>query len=227
MFSDANPLYDLEPPPRRVRSSVPWIFLVFCLVAIATVVILFLNVGRWLVVEDALEKAGSIVVLSGRIPMRALEAARLYQAGWAPQVWLTHPEEPSASLAALDIDDPGEDALNARVLQHGGVSPLDIHVLSPAIDNTADEIRAIASEAEKQHASVVIVVTTRAHTRRVRTIWKDYSGSDARIIVRAPADDTFDPVHWWRSTSDVLDVVREVLGIINVWIRLPLRPAHR
>ena len=109
-----NPLYDLEPPPRRVRSSVPWIFLAFCLVAIATVVILFLNVGRWLVVEDSLEKAGSIVVLSGRIPMRALEAARLYQAGWAPQVWLTHPEEPTASLAALDIDDPGEDALNAR-----------------------------------------------------------------------------------------------------------------
>ena len=102
------------------------------LVALATVVIVFLNVGRWLVVEDPLEKAASIVVLSGRIPIRALEAARLYQSGWAPQVWLTHPEEPTASLATLDIDDPGEDALNARVLQHSGVSPADIHILSPA-----------------------------------------------------------------------------------------------
>lgn len=228
MISDAtNALYDLEPPPRAPRSSVPWIFLVLLLVAIATIVILFLNVGRWLVIEDPLEKAGSIAVLSGRIPIRALEAARLYQAGWAPQVWLTHPEEPTASLAALEVDDPGEDALNARVLRHGGVSPADILILTPAIDNTADEIRAIASEAEKQHASVVIVVTTKAHTRRVHAIWKDYSGNDARIVVRAPADDTFDAVHWWRSTSDVLDVVREVLGMINVWIGLPLRPAHR
>lgn len=228
MYSDAsNALYDLEPPPRSARSSTSWILLVLLLVALATVVILFLNVGRWLVVEDPLEKAASIVVLSGRIPIRALEAARLYQSGWAPQVWLTHPEEPTASLAALDIDDPGEDALNARVLQHGGVSPSDIHVLSPAIDNTADELRAIASEAEKQHAPTVIVVTTKAHTRRVRTIWKDYAGSDARIIVRAPADDPFDSDHWWRSTSDVLDVVREVLGMVNVWIGLPLRPAHR
>jgi uncharacterized SAM-binding protein YcdF (DUF218 family) len=227
VFSDpSNALYDLDPPPRPARSSVPWIFLVLCLVALAAVVVVFLNVGRWLVVEDPLEKSASIVVLSGRLPIRALEAARLYQAGWAPQVWLTHPAEPTASLAALDIDDPGEDALNTRVLQHGGVSPADIHVLSPAIDNTADEIRAIASEAEKQKASVVIIVTTKAHTRRVHAIWKNYSRSDSRIVVRAPADDTFDAVHWWRSSSDVLDVTREVLGIINVWIGLPLRPAH-
>ncbi len=72
----------------------------------------------------------------------------------------------------------------------------------------------------------MIVVTTKAHTRRVHAIWKKYANSHARIIVRTPVDDPFDPVHWWRSTSDVLDVVREVLGMFNVWIGLPLRPAH-
>ena len=218
--------FDDTEPPRAPQSSVPWVFAIVLLIAIAAVTALFLNVGRWLVVEDPLEKATAIIVLSGRIPMRALEAARLYQSGWASQVWLTHPNEPTASLASLDIDDPGEDAFSALVLRHGGVSPGDIHTLTPPISDTADEVRAIASEAERQNAAIVIIVTTKAHTRRVHALWKEYSNSRARIIVRTPADDPFDPVHWWRSTTDVLDVVREVLGMLNIWAGLPLRPAH-
>jgi uncharacterized SAM-binding protein YcdF (DUF218 family) len=217
-----------DPQPQQVapRSSAPWPFAIALLTAIAVLFVLFLSVGRWLVVEDPLEKADAIVVLSGRIPMRALEAARLYQSGWAPQVWLTHPNEPTASLATLDIDNPGEDVFSSLVLKHGGVSPNDIHTLTPPISNTVDEVHAIASEAEKQNAASVIIVTTKAHTRRVHALWKKYANSRARIIVRTPADDPFDPVHWWRSTTDVLDVVREVLGIFNIWIGLPLRPAQ-
>src|SRR5260370_36163056 len=55
--------------------------------------IILLGVGRWLVVEDPLEKAQAIVVLSGRMPMRAQEAARLYNRGYAAEVWLTRSEE--------------------------------------------------------------------------------------------------------------------------------------
>ena len=218
--------FDDAEPPRVPRSSAPWILAIVLLIVLAVIAALFLNVGRWLVIEDPLEKANAIVVLSGRIPIRALEAARLYQSDWAHQVWLTHPNEPTASLATLDIDDLGEDALNARVLQHSGVSPADIRTLTPPIANTIDEIRAIAAEAQKQGATVVIVVTTKAHTRRVHALWKKYADSSARIIVRTPVDDPFDPVRWWRSTTDVLDVVREVLGMFNVWFGMPLRPAH-
>jgi uncharacterized SAM-binding protein YcdF (DUF218 family) len=221
-----TPVFPDAEPPRQSRSSVFWVFAIVLLIACAVVAVLFLSVGRWLVIEDPLEKANAIVVLSGRMPMRALEAARLYQAGWAQQIWLTHPNEPTASLAALDIDEPGEDALNTRVLQHGGVSPADIHTLSPAISNTIDEVHAIAAEAEKEKAAVVIIVTTKAHTRRVHALWKKFANSSARIVMRTPADDPFDPVHWWRSTTDILDVVRETLGMINVWIGMPLRPSH-
>ena len=220
------PFDDAGPPPIAPRSSAPWILAIVILIAIAAIVVLLLNVGRWLVVEDPLEKANAIVVLSGRIPMRALEAARLYQASWAQQIWLTHPNEPTASLAALDIDVPGEDVLNTKVLQHAGVSPADIHTLTPAITNTVDEVHAISAEAEKQHATIVVIVTTKAHTRRVHALWKKYANGSARIVVRTPVDDPFDPTHWWRSTTDVLDVVREVLGMFNIWIGMPLRPSH-
>jgi len=111
-------------------------------------------------------------------------------------------------------------------LQHSGVSPGDIHTLTPSISNTSDEVRVIAAEAEKQNAAIVIMVTTKAHTRRVHALWKKYANSRRRIVVRTPVDDPFDPIHWWRSTTDVLDVVREVLGLFNVWMGVPLRPAQ-
>jgi hypothetical protein len=45
---------------------------------------------------------------------------------------------------------------------------------------------------------------------------------DGRIIVRATSLDSFDERHWWRNTTDALDVVREVLGLLNAWAGLPL-----
>ena len=56
-----------------------------------------LRVGSWLVVEDPLARAAAIVVMGGHVPFRAMEAAALYNASWAPEVWLTRaasgPEE--------------------------------------------------------------------------------------------------------------------------------------
>ncbi len=185
--------------------------------------VIFLGVGRWLIVEDRLEKAQAIVVLSGRMPMRAQEAARLYNAGWAPQVWLTHGVEPAASLQEMHIAYIGEDFFNSRVLMHEGIPSNAILVLEPAINNTDEELRVITAELERSKAETVIIVTTKAHTRRVHTLWRALS-TGRRVIVRAAPNDPFAPDHWWRTTRDALDVVREVLGLLNAWAGLPLHP---
>jgi len=207
------------------RSRTRSVALIALGVMLVLVTIAVLGVGRWLVVEDPLEKADAIVVLSGRIPIRAIEAARLYRAGYASQIWLTRPEEPAASLEALSIPYSGEDFFNARVLVHEGVPLSAIRVLAPSINNTADEVRAIAGELRRENSSTVIIVTTKAHTRRVHRLWRQLAGGQGRAIVRAAAGDPFDPAHWWRTTGDALDVVREVLGVLNAWAGLPLHPA--
>jgi uncharacterized SAM-binding protein YcdF (DUF218 family) len=194
-------------------------------VLVAAAVVVLLGLGRWLVVQDPLEKAQAIVVLSGRMPMRAVEAARIYGAGFATQIWLTRPGQPAAELQSMGISYAGEEVYNARALEHEGVPVSAIRVLSPAIENTADELREVSSELSKEGGSVVILVTTKAHTRRVRTLWKALDGGHNRAVVRAARDDPFDPRHWWRTTSDTLDVVREVLGLLNAWAGLPLRPS--
>jgi uncharacterized SAM-binding protein YcdF (DUF218 family) len=185
----------------------------------------FLNVGRWLVAEDPLRKADAIAVLSGRMPGRALEAARAYKQGYAPQVWLTHSTEPGATLAQLSIPYVGEDSYDKQILVHEGVPESAIVVLDPPILNTADEMKTIGEELRKQNGHAVILVTSKVHTRRVKALWRRISARDGEAIVRGVSDDSFDPGRWWKSTTDALDVVREVLGLLNAWAGLPLQPA--
>src|SRR5713226_3907081 len=188
-------------------------------------VILF-GLGRWLVVEDPLVKAQAIVVLSGAMPLRAIEAAKLFREGYAPEIWLTHSTEPGETLEEMGILFSGEDYYNARVLIHEGVPPEAIHVLEPPVVNTADEIKVIAPALARGKDGAVILVTSRAHTRRVRLLWRRLAPGQGRVIVRAASGDPFDPRHWWRNTRDALDVVREVLGLLNAWAGLPLRRAQ-
>ncbi len=188
--------------------------------------VIFFGLGRWLVVEDPLAKAQGIVVLSGAMPVRAVEAAKLYREGYAPEIWLTHSTEPGKTLEEMGIPFFGEDRYNKLLLIHEGVPTEAIHVLDPPIVNTADEIRATAAALKPGNNATVILVTTKAHTRRVRLLWYRLAPGRARAIVRAASADPFDPRHWWRTSSDALDVVREFLGLLNTWAGLPLHPAR-
>jgi len=210
-------------PPRPERRPPFGVPIVGALLLIAA--LLFLNVGRWLIVEDPLQPAAAIAVLSGRMPSRALEAARLYKQGRAPQIWLTHSTEPGVTLAKHSVTYLGEDTYDKLLLLHEGVPESAIRVLDPPILNTADEMLTIGLALMKEKDRRVILVTSKVHTRRVRTLWNDFSAADGQAIVRGVSDDDFDATHWWRNTSDALDVVREILGLMNAWAGLPLRPA--
>jgi len=187
----------------------------------------FLHAGTWLVREDPLEKSRAIVVLSGGLPERALAAAQIHREGYAHEVWLTEPLQPSARMEELHLPYAGEQEYSRMVLIAKGVLPGNIRILKPRILNTADELRTVAAELGPQPAGAIIVVTSKAHTRRVRAIWEKISQGPGRahLIIRAAPDDYFDPEHWWRTSNDALSVVREYLGLLNAWAGLPLRPA--
>jgi uncharacterized SAM-binding protein YcdF (DUF218 family) len=187
--------------------------------------LIFLNLGHWLTIDDPLEKASAIAVLSGRMPNRVLEAARIYKAGYAPEIWLTHSTEPGATLQKLSVPYTGEDTYDKLILLHEGVPESAIRVLDPPIVNTADEMKTIGRALKQESTRKVILVTSKVHTRRTRTLWKRLSRQDGEAIVRGDSRDEFDPAHWWRNTGDALDVVRETLGLLNAWAGLPLHPA--
>ena len=187
----------------------------------------FLRVGRWLVVEDPLEPARAIVVLSGRMPERAIEAAAIYSQGYAPEVWVERPVGPGPELARMGIDYVGEEFYNQKVLIQLGVPATAIRVLDRPVLNTQDEVEQMARVLQQQDAGRVIVVTSKPHTRRVRAIWRRLVGGYPQLIVRYAREDPYDGAHWWRHTQDGLDVLREVLGLANTWAGFPLQHAAR
>src|SRR5712692_2289684 len=92
----------LRPGRARTRRRILWLLVItFLLAAIVTA---YRAAGGWLVVEDPLEHADAIVVLSGRLPYRAIEAAQLYSRGFAPEVWLTHPGGMREEMARLGLE---------------------------------------------------------------------------------------------------------------------------
>ena len=188
--------------------------------------ITFVRIGQWLVVQDPLLQATAIAVLSGGMPGRALEAARIYKQGYASRVWLTHSTEPGATMEKLSVSYVGEEEYDRQILIHEGVPATSIEIIDPPIVNTADEMQTIGAALRKQPLHTVILVTSPVHTRRAKALWNRLARNDGVAIVRPVSDDDYDAAHWWRNTRDALDVVREVLGLANVWAGLPLRPTH-
>lgn len=184
-----------------------------------------LGVGHWLVKEDSLQKANAIAVLSGNFPARALEAASLYRNGYAGEIWLTHPGPQAEILAELGIRYPGEAEFNYQILRRQGVPAKAIHILDSPILNTSDELDVISSTLQLKKNASVIVVTNKAHTRRVHELWDRYESARGLAIVHGIASDDFDPSAWWRRTEDTHQVIHELLGMINVWAGLPVRSA--
>jgi uncharacterized SAM-binding protein YcdF (DUF218 family) len=183
----------------------------------------FLHAGTWLVREDPAQKAQIVVVLSGGLPERALAAADEFKASGAKEVWLTRPLQPGAAMQQLHLPYAGEEQYSRMVLIDRGVPPTAIRTLDTRVNNTAEEIQAVFAELQKRPETVV-AVTSKAHTRRVRTLWNVISKgtNHGKLLVRAAQQDPFDPEHWWRSSNDVLSVVREYLGLLNAWAGLPL-----
>jgi uncharacterized SAM-binding protein YcdF (DUF218 family) len=196
------------------------------IVVIAAGALLFFKIGSWLVVQDPLAHADAIIVLSGDLPVRAMQAAEIYKAGYADQVWVSPPISPAEELKDMKIAFLGEDFYNEKVLLAEGVHPDAIRVMDRPSANTEEEVREISEWLRNNNFHTAIVVTSKPHTRRVRTIWRKLIGSEPRLIVRFATEDPYDGAHWWRHTHDALDVVRETLGLFNAWAGFPLRPSR-
>ena len=160
-----------------------------------------------LIVDDPLRPASAIVVLAGGPPFRALEAAALYHAGWAPHVVAT-------GAVAWDRD----------VLLAAGVPPSAIVLTDGTPRATLEELQTV-SRLVSAHNEAVILVTSKAHTRRTRLIWRHVTGQAASGIVRSARGDPFDPRLWWRERRLADDVVHEYLSLLNYCFGFPYRPA--
>ena len=215
---------NVKPGQSKTASLRRSLVLLILLLLLAATVIALRQAGRWLVREDPLSRADVIVVLSGGLPYRAEGAAKVFRLRYAPETWVSRPESPAGELQELGIHYVGEEEYNRQILIQEGVPESAVHIFPKTVANTEQEVEEIAREMRRTGKTTVIIVTSPQHTRRVKALWKTIVGNDPKLIVRAAAEDPFDADHWWRNTRDSLAVVREYLGLANVWSGLPVRP---
>ncbi|HYL46402.1 MAG TPA: YdcF family protein [Candidatus Limnocylindrales bacterium] len=219
---------DTGSSPAKSRYPVRRRIVLFSLLVLAAgATLAFRHAGRWLIREDPLAHADAIVVLSGSMPYRAEGAAQIFRGGFAPEIWVSRPENPAPELKEIGVAFKGEEEYNREVLTHEGVPDSAIKILPRTIVDTEEEIEEVTQRMRAEELRSVIIVTSPQHTRRVHALWKKLGGKNQQVIVRAAPADPFEADHWWRNTRDSLAVVREYLGLLNVWLGLPVRPHPR
>lgn len=156
--------------------------------------------ASFLIVNSPLRHADAIVVLSGTLAERPMEAADLYHEGYAPVVVLTRnePEQAVFDLARRGIKVPLNDEIETDVLVKLGVPRPAIIDLPGFVDNTRVEGRRLAELVRARHWRTIIVVTSKYHTRRAgREIRRTLAPYGVTVLTRGSRYDPFDPANWW------------------------------
>jgi uncharacterized SAM-binding protein YcdF (DUF218 family) len=181
---------------------------------------LLYHAGGWLVVEDPLEKADAIFVLSGTRLERPLEAYDLYQEGWAPRILLFRvvSDFGEAELLKRGFEFPLESDVQKDVLRRLGMPEGTVVVLGEK-DSTKEEALEVRTASLANGWKTIIVVTSKQHTRRARlVIARRLAGTNVRIIMRPSRYDLTDAERWWRSRATVRFTLFELQRLFGYWI---------
>jgi uncharacterized SAM-binding protein YcdF (DUF218 family) len=203
-----------------VRRAIVWVLLGVIGAGVAAYVgrqALLSAIGGFLIVQDDASPSEAIVVLSGSLPDRILEAVDLYQAHLAPRIILTR-ERPLPGLAELRARGatlPEHHEQNISIAEQLGVPAAAIAVMPTAASSTLAEIRALVVYLKEQRVHSILLVTSKAHARRARLTFRTLAGPELRIAVCPSRYDPFSAADWWHERAFVRRLVIEYGKLLN------------
>ena len=191
-----------EPKGKRRGRGCIWVTLVFLVMLVLSAPLILRGIGAVLIYADPLEKADSVVALSGDTGDRVTEAAWLYDNHYADYLFITY------------TDEQARDALLWKAQQEG-ISSDRIVVTAMQVSNTVDEAHAIRALAEERAQQSLIIITDPFHTLRTRIIFrKELSGSGIDVQVRPVGGHWFRSTTWWRTAEGRRYLLEEYLKIL-------------
>jgi uncharacterized SAM-binding protein YcdF (DUF218 family) len=175
-------------------------------------------VASFLIVEDSLIPASTILILGGGTPFREMEAAKLYKAGWASQVIIVRDSgsEESRALENLGVKVQEAWEISRDVFIRLGVPTKAIRIAYFPTWGTLEELKRLYDTLEEKEAPVILV-TSKIHTRRTRLAWNYVTQGRSLAIVRAASGDPFQANGWWKKRRLAESVLHEYLGLMNYY----------
>lgn len=163
--------------------------------------------GPWLIREQPLERPDAILVLGSHESERLPHAARLARQWPGAALLLTFP----VAVTPLNC----QDCLNrAATLARAGVEPGRVHVLTPRVRNTFDELTVAADWLRASKTTRLLVVTSPYHTRRVGGLAAAVLPGVAVGVAACPVPDGL-AWPWWSRRYDRRYVVYELAALVN------------
>lgn len=167
--------------------------------------------GESWVVEDSLEHADALLLLSDDnfFADRATRASELFRQKWAPIVVASGRRlRPSAGIAELMEHD----------LIERGVPKQSIVRFSHDAGGTREEAQALAALVAEHNWRSVIVVTSNYHTRRARYIFQRVFPESVNVRVASARDGEFDAERWWENRKSLKEFTREIAAmVVAIW----------
>ena len=164
--------------------------------------IIGLNLGKFLVESDKLEKADAIAVFSGDSGARTERAVELLKEGYAD---VTMAELMKNHAIKLGVDE-------SKILIDNEAS------------TTNENAEFTTNIIEENNFKSVIVVTSDYHTRRSKLAMEKalentlIDGEEVEVTVTPSKEEKF-TTKWWRSGNSVLMVISEYLKLMGYWVK--------
>jgi len=172
------------------------------------------NIGEFLVVQDSLNKADIIYLLTGEIDTRPLQAIKLYKNGFAN--WIIIPQHELSSTQNLGIcPDPTSGAV--KVLLMNGIPKSDIIILDfeSGVTSTKEEALALRHYINENTLNNIIIVTSAFHTYRAKYIFnKELSDTGVNIKYSPASHLKFDATNWWKYEEGLITCTNEYLKLL-------------
>lgn len=189
------------------------------LIFVLTAVIVFLLIvvsaavsyaGKWLVVDDPLQKVDVIVVLSGDRGERVEHAVDLYKKGYADKLLIT---------GGIVYDNITICDLMAEHAIRLGVPPEAI-IREEEADSTYENAVLSKDMLQEMHIKKAIIVSSNYHMRRVKlTFDRVYSGSGVVLIYSPAIDRNYDAINWWKDNKGIMFVINEYVKIVGYYMK--------
>lgn len=163
------------------------------------------SMARFLIIQDPLESADVIVVLSGgQGDERVAQGAQLFHERRAPRVLL------SGGMGRMELSTT--ELMRRQALRHG--IPESALLFERDSTSTAEQARYLRPILEARGFRRAIIVTSSYHSRRTRYLFRHiFTGSPVDARIYPVQKDIFSPVKWWTRDWDTEEVVLEYIKL--------------
>ncbi len=174
---------------------------------------LLTGLAGYLVIDDQLQPADLIFVLSGDVDTRPFRAAELFEQGLAPRIVVARAEDsPAAELGLY----PNISDVTVEILQELGVPGENITLLhvEGGATSTRDEAIILRGYLEGHSFERIILVTSAFHTRRSRWIFeRELALPGISLRLAAAPHRKYDVTTWWQVETGLIDFTNEYIKL--------------